>query len=430
MLANKKLLVLGGKPASSYEIVQYAKKKGVYTIVTDFLPKEKSGAKQIADECWDVSTSDLDTLEKLIKENDIDGVFTGVHEFNIKKTIELCEKLNLPFYCNKEQWDLCSNKSKFKKLCRANNVPVVNEYKFNGDIKEDVIKKIKFPVIVKPVDSSGGTGIQICNSSKELISAYKEALNHSTTKEITVEDFIKGQEFSVVYTLKDGKISLSSMCDKYFTHFSEKTIPLPEAFIFPSRYLHDYLEKENSKVIRMFQKQGLRNGSLFLQGIKNDDGFHFFEMGYRLSGGGAYRFISKLNGINNMEMMVNYSLKGSMTGHNLSQDDPNFNKVCCTLNFVVKEGIVGKEIGIENISNNSNIIYVEKRYNVGDRIEKTGTLRQVYMRVHIIEDNFSTLEKTIQRLQSKIRILNDEGEDMVTSWFDTKKLKGYSNVFK
>ena len=38
----KKLLVLGGKPIASLDIVNYAKSKGIYTIVADYLAKDSS----------------------------------------------------------------------------------------------------------------------------------------------------------------------------------------------------------------------------------------------------------------------------------------------------------------------------------------------------------------------------------------------------
>ena len=41
----KKLLILGGKPIGSTEIVNYAKKRNIYTIVADYLPDEESPAK-------------------------------------------------------------------------------------------------------------------------------------------------------------------------------------------------------------------------------------------------------------------------------------------------------------------------------------------------------------------------------------------------
>ena len=51
MYEGKKLLVLGGKPIGSVELVERAKELGAYVIVADYLPIEQSPAKRIADEC-------------------------------------------------------------------------------------------------------------------------------------------------------------------------------------------------------------------------------------------------------------------------------------------------------------------------------------------------------------------------------------------
>ena len=60
---NKKILVLGANPETA-NIVKVAQSLGVYTIVTDYLPAEKSPAKQIADEILDISTADTGIRRK------------------------------------------------------------------------------------------------------------------------------------------------------------------------------------------------------------------------------------------------------------------------------------------------------------------------------------------------------------------------------
>ena len=63
----KKLLVLGGKPIGSIELVTRAKELGLYVIVTDYLPASQSPAKQISDESWNISTADINTLAEKCK---------------------------------------------------------------------------------------------------------------------------------------------------------------------------------------------------------------------------------------------------------------------------------------------------------------------------------------------------------------------------
>ena len=60
----EKLLILGGKPIGSTELVRCARQKGIYTIVADYLPENESPAKVIADEKWNISVDQVDELAK------------------------------------------------------------------------------------------------------------------------------------------------------------------------------------------------------------------------------------------------------------------------------------------------------------------------------------------------------------------------------
>ena len=63
-LSGKKLLILGAGAVET-TLVYRAKELGIHTIVTDYnLDHRLSPAKDIADESWDISWSDIDALEK------------------------------------------------------------------------------------------------------------------------------------------------------------------------------------------------------------------------------------------------------------------------------------------------------------------------------------------------------------------------------
>lgn len=64
MFEGKKILVLGGKPIGSVELVERAKQLGAYVVVADYLPKEESPAKRIADESCDKYIRIAFTLEE------------------------------------------------------------------------------------------------------------------------------------------------------------------------------------------------------------------------------------------------------------------------------------------------------------------------------------------------------------------------------
>ena len=111
---GKKLPVPGD--TSTADNIINAKAMGVYAIVTGIHPAAKT--RELADEAILILSDNHDGLTKYIRDNGIDGVMTGASEFQIFDMIQLCEKVGLPVYATRAQWDICQNKITFKDLCR------------------------------------------------------------------------------------------------------------------------------------------------------------------------------------------------------------------------------------------------------------------------------------------------------------------------
>src|SRR5699024_8177988 len=138
---------------------------GVKTMVTDWYPVENSPAKQIADEYAMTSTSDIPAMIQLIKENNIDGVITGFTDSVLPFYADVCNGTGLPCYGTRYQFEMLTDKTKYKKLCKEFNVPVIEEYDIKeSDLHNDKLKEINYPVLVKPTDGSGARGVFICHN--------------------------------------------------------------------------------------------------------------------------------------------------------------------------------------------------------------------------------------------------------------------------
>ena len=111
-LIGKKLLILAGS-CHEVDLVRRAKELGIYTIVTDYYDLETSPAKKIADEYWNISWSDIDSLEKKCIQEKVDGVTAGYSEFTVENLIHLCQRLGLPCYCTMDQLDVTRDKIRF-----------------------------------------------------------------------------------------------------------------------------------------------------------------------------------------------------------------------------------------------------------------------------------------------------------------------------
>src|SRR5699024_8505764 len=335
-----------------------AKKLGIYTLVTDWYNVEDSPAKQIADEFFMTSTSDIDAMVKLIKEENIDGVITGFTDSVLPYYAEICEKSGLPYYGTKEQFEIITNKTKYKEKCQQFGVPVVEEYDFTlNDLNSIKEQDVKFPVLVKPSDGSGAKGVFICNNLVELIDGYKRSLEYSNNKEILVERYVSGKEVTVFYLLDNGEIYLTGMGNRHVKHNQEGIIPLPVAYTFPSIHLKRYIEEIDPKVKDMFESLQMKNGMVFMQCLVEDGECIIYDIGYRLTGSLEYKLLDEIYGYNLLQMLIRFSLTGKMSNQSISNlISPNWERYAWNVSFLMKPGTIKKIDGLDSILQKNNVI--------------------------------------------------------------------------
>ncbi len=422
--ANKKLLMLGTN-VGSVEIVKYAQSEGAYVIVTDYLPTEKSAAKQIADETAMISTTDIKALCEFAREKHVDGVFCGVSERNLLSVHAVAKELGLRCYFTMEQWDHLANKEAFKSTCEQYQIPVPQKFELSPVPTEDELGKIEYPVIVKPVDQGAAIGIHICHNREELLAGHRDAIQKSHCGQDLVEDYIKGTEFSAYYTFINGECRTSIIFDKHLASGSEpQFIPLPECYAFPSAIQDEYLEKYDEKVRSMFLGLGIKNGVACIQGVTDGRAIGVFEAGLRMGGTALYRFIDHINGANFMKMMTNYALTGEMGGDIDREDVTLKGKHGCILSLLNRGGKIKEIQGYEEASKLKDVIYPELRYKVGDTVPANGTLKQSHIRFFIVSDSAKELADTINEIKRLIHVKDKDGNEMIYSDFDPSRLKG------
>lgn len=425
-IQGKRLLVLGGTSAS-LNVVKEAHKMGMYVIVTDM---EESGvSKEIADESYRISTIDIEGLKKLIKEKNIDGVFCGPSEFNLVNVLNVCKAAGLPFYATREQWDICSNKANFKELCRSYGVPCVPEYGLTGELCEEALARIEYPVILKPVDGCSSKGISVCSSKDQVEDAFKKALSYSESKKVILEKYIqnKGVGVSARYIVSDGDVRLSLMGDRYVLDPVERSALITALIIYPSKYTKDYIEHVDAKVSRMFQGIGIQNASLFMQALPEAGNLYFHEMGLRLSGGLTYEITGPANGINDMQMMIRYAVGETFcTAEEKKRIDPYLGGKCAAIfSVAVKPGVIGKIEGLSEIFEKIDITSFSQYYQLGDSIDahNIGTTMQFLARFKFFTDSRKKVKETVDFIQNTLRVTDTDGKDMIDRPFDTKRIE-------
>lgn len=409
-LKGSKLLVLGGN-ALSCDIVRAAESMGLYTIVTDWNSTKDSPAKLLADEYWNVSLMDYDRLIELIKEKGISGVITGFTDSYLLPYQHLCELAGLPCYATAEQFAQTLDKAVFKEQCKLSGVPVVPEYDLESFDPSGISAKNK--VIIKPVDNSGSRGIFICEDPHSFKEQVENSLSYSKSGHVLIEKYMECDDVSFEYKIQDGEAFLSSICDRYIFKTASRG-SVTSKLIYPSSYTERYLATVDANVKDMLGRMGLRNGVLFLQAFADEEGFYFYEMGYRLSGGRHFIFTENQNNSSSVKELIRFALTGSMAEERLSEiNDPMFKDVCSQLSVLCRSEYIDRIVGREWIAGKEEIVDALYTYDEGDTVGEMGTSAQIAARFHIVARNMEHLDALTAEIQDRFRILNREGENII-----------------
>lgn len=415
-LTGKKLLILGAY-LTEIEIVEAAKKEGIYTIVTDnHTDWSLAPAKNVADEAWNISWSDIETLKTKCEENCVDGCFAGFSENRISCAQALCQALGKPFYSDNSKLDTIVDKLKFKQACIDSGVTVPKSYKY-GD-------KIEFPVIVKPADNGGSRGITVCHREEEFETAYQKALGASNNKTVVIEQYIVADETMVYFTVHNGKVDVSAMCDRYMHHFGNEITQLPVGYYYPSKHLDSFLQHNFESYERLIHNLGIQNGLIAFQSFAVGNDLIPFDPTYRLDGTMTYHICEKVTGSNVLDMLIHHSLSGIMgnDGQISSIENPHFDKVCFQLPILLKQGRITKIIGLDKIHNLKQVVHIFQKHSEGDTMEKAADFSQIFCRIHMVGNNVDELKDATKFIYDNLSILDAEGNEMIICKMDINKI--------
>lgn len=422
MFTNKILMILGGNP-ETIPLVETANAMGIKTIITS--ARASDPAKRVAWKSFDVDGMDVPGLIALVKNEHVDGVLVGVADILVPAYCKVCEALGFPCYATQEIVDVFAFKDRFKATCERYGIHGIPEYYLDADMKPEDIEKIKFPVMVKPVDNGGGVGMTVCYSREELPAAVEKALDASKQKRFIVEKYMQCADMGMYYTFKDGKCSPSCIYDRYTTDEQPGLSRVCLGGTYPSKYIDTYFERMHDNACRMFKAIGIRNGVLMLSGFYEDGEFYVYDTGFRLQGEAPHLLMKAIHGFDQREMLIRFALTGSEGDLDLlREDDPLLRgKWASTLWFLLKEGKIAKIHGLENIAKDPRVVANVQRLHEGDTVlhEWIGNEKQVLTRMYLVCENKEALAETLKYYMNTVKVYDECGNNMLLKGFDVDK---------
>lgn len=272
--------MLGGGFLQCY-VIRKAKELGYHVLVLDADPNAMGF--QWADEHAVINIVDEEACLRFAREHQVDGVLTAATDFSVLTMSRIAEEMRLPGI-NYKSAQLIKNKAAVRK-CLFDAKADDTGYSFEIDSMEEipaVLPKVKFPVMMKPVDGSGSRGASKVERAEDFIKACEFAMAGSISHRAVAEPFVVGREYGVESFVDNGIIHALGVMQKDMTdppYYAELGHAIPSG-------LSDEMESKVKACVRKaLLALGVNHGSVnmdLLIGEKGD--VHIVDVGARMGG--------------------------------------------------------------------------------------------------------------------------------------------------
>ena len=306
----KKLLLLGGSHAE-IPLIQAAQALGWFVITTG---NNRDGlGHPYADKTVFADYSNKEAMVELAHHENVQAVCSGCNDFSLLSTVYVCEQLGLPGHDSYATSLEIHHKDKYRALATRIGIPTpkaitVSANLGNKEISdenyaafENAIAALTFPIIVKPIDLTGGKGIHRAATIEEARVAYKDACSRTRQDHIVVEEYVEGTNHGFSAMLVKGKVAFAFadneqyFINKYLVSGANTPSTTPDTGL---AKLRDYSE-------RIARELNLVDGILHIQYIEKNDGTPFIIEICRRAPGDLYiKFVKYATGIDYPKFIV------------------------------------------------------------------------------------------------------------------------------
>ena len=299
----KRILMLGGS-AQQVVAIETAKRLGYYTVLCDYLTDNPG--QYAADKFYLVSTTDKEAVLRVAEAEQVSGVIAYASDPAAPTAAYVAEQLGLPTNPYKSVDILC-NKDKFRAFLSENgfDCPTAKGYTSVESAIQDK-ESFDYPIIMKPVDSSGSKGVTILHTVEGFEKAVDFAFSFSRSKRIIIEKYIVRKHKYTIggdIFVDNGKVIIWGLMNCFRDHSPNPLVPGGE--IFPALLSDSDLEKAKAVLQDLVAKLNIQSGSMNVELIiDKDDKVYLIDIGPRAGGNMIPIQLSAIFGVDIVEMSV------------------------------------------------------------------------------------------------------------------------------
>ena len=281
----KKILLLGGS-LQQIEAIETAKRQGLYTVLCDYL--EDNPGQYYADRFYQVSTTDREAVLEVARKEKTDYILAYASDPAAPTAAYVAGQMHIPGNPLQSVEILC-DKEKFRDFQRKNGffAPRGSAY---PDVREALADmengRFVFPVIVKPVDSSGSKGVGKIERVADAEAKLANAFLYSRKGRVIVEEMVDtcGRQIVGDGLSVNGKLVFSYFADHHFDKRCENPF-VPVSGSFPCSLSREMLERVNREIQRLLSMLDMGTATYnFEVRIDNNQNIYLMEAAPRNGG--------------------------------------------------------------------------------------------------------------------------------------------------
>lgn len=310
----KKILLLGGS-AQQIVAIKTAQKLGYYTVLCDYLP-DNPGQYE-ADKFYLVSTTDKDAVLEVARNEQVDGVLAYASDPAAPTAAYIAEKLGLSGAPYHSVETLC-NKDQFRKFLIENgfSTPKAKGYASAEDALKEK-ENFEFPIIIKPVDSSGSKGATVLQTEDGLKNALDFAFSFSRCHRIIVEHFIEKKHPYLIggdVFIENGKIVLWGLLNCHRDNCVNPLVPVGKSY--PLQLEDEDIQHVKETLSSMVEKLRISNGSMNVELVVDKSNRVWpIDVGPRSGGNMIPDLLGDMFGVDIAEMSVEAAMGAAIKGN-------------------------------------------------------------------------------------------------------------------
>jgi len=297
---SRRILIAGGSHAD-IPVILAAKKAGYEVLTSGNKPQDLG--HRYGDRYVPADYSDPEAILGIAGEYRVDALAASANDFSALSCAYAAERLRLPGHDPFETAKTLHHKDRFRALARQLQLNVPDAISLTK--KEATTLKnlpLRFPVMVKPVDLSGGKGMTRVQSPAQLTTAIHKAFRSTQKESIVIEEYIQGSNHGYSSFLLDGKIVFGFMDDEHY-FLNPYLVSGASTSL---KYSKQLAKKLNRQLERLAQAMNLVDGLLHVQFILRDDDPYIIEICRRTPGDLYVKLVEYATGFSMSDAMIQF----------------------------------------------------------------------------------------------------------------------------